>query len=382
MRLHEFEAKRIFREYEIPVPKGRVVKGPKEAKEASVELGLPVVLKAQVLVGGRGLAGGIVVCNSQEEVEAKAKELFSKEIKGLLPEEILVEEKLPVKDEIYLGVTVDGYEGRPVLLLSKRGGVNVERLAKEDPTAIISFPLPVFDGMYAFQARNLARDLGYGGATLIDLAKVIHGLVRVFYDYQALIAEINPVAVLEDGSVSALDAVLELDNSALKRLGKEVPSPTSRIKNPLERKGREIGVTYVDLEGDVGIISSGAGLGMTSMDIIGSKLRPANFLETGGGITEDLLYKCMDLVTQKPNLRAILINVYGGINPIHEGAKGVVRFIKERGLNIPIVAKALGNRQAETWEILKEGGIHVVTETATEKAVERLYQILTGKEER
>lgn len=382
MRLQEYEAKAIFSEYEIPVPKGRVVSKPKEAKEAAIEIGLPVVLKSQVLVGGRGLAGGIVVCNHEDEVEPKASELLAKDIKGFVAEQLLVEEKILPEQEIYLGVTVDGYEGRPVLLLSKKGGVNVERLAKEDPKAIISYPLPVFDGIYPFEARNLARQMGFSGTFLMNLSKVIQGLVKLFYDYQALIAEINPIAILQDGRVFALDAVLELDDSALKRLGKDLPTPISRIKNPLERKGREIGVTYVDLEGDVGIISSGAGLGMTSMDIIGSKLKPANFLETGGGITEELLYKCMDLVTGKPNLRAILINVYGGINPIHEGAKGIVRFIKERDLKIPIVAKALGNRQEETWDILKEGGVEVVTETATEKAVERLCEILEKREAR
>jgi succinyl-CoA synthetase beta subunit len=152
-----------------------------------------------------------------------------------------------------------------------------------------------------------------------------------------------------------------------------------RIENPLERKGKKIGVTYVDLEGDIGIISSGAGLGMATMDIIGQRLRPANFLETGGGITEELLYKCMDLLMMKRRLKAVIINVYGGINPIHEGARGIVRYIQEHNVTIPIVAKALGNRQEETWEILRSGGVHVVTEAATEAAVGRLLELLGEK---
>jgi succinyl-CoA synthetase beta subunit len=155
-----------------------------------------------------------------------------------------------------------------------------------------------------------------------------------------------------------------------------MPELTERIENPLERKGREIGVTYVDLGGDIGIISSGAGLGMATMDIIGERLKPANFLETGGGITEELLYKCMELVMMKADLRAIFINIYGGINPIHEGARGVVRYIKEHKLKLPIVAKALGNHQEETWEIFRSGGVHVVTEAPTERAVERLYELV------
>jgi succinyl-CoA synthetase beta subunit len=149
-----------------------------------------------------------------------------------------------------------------------------------------------------------------------------------------------------------------------------------RIEHPLERKGREIGVTYVDLDGDIGIISSGAGLGMASMDIIGKRMRPANFLETGGGITDELLYKCMELVMMKGDLRAVFINIYGGINPIHEGAKGVARYLKEHDVKIPIVAKALGNHQEETWEIFRSAGVHVITAAATEKAIDRLYELV------
>jgi succinyl-CoA synthetase beta subunit len=173
--------------------------------------------------------------------------------------------------------------------------------------------------------------------------------------------------------------VLEIDNSALSRIKHPLPQMTERIENPLERKGREIGVTYVDLDGDIGIISSGAGLGMATMDIIGERLRPANFLETGGGITEELLYKCMELVMMKVDLRAIFINIYGGINPIHEGARGVVRYIREHHVTVPIVAKALGNHQEETWEILRSGGVHVVTEAPTEIAVGRLFELVGKK---
>jgi succinyl-CoA synthetase beta subunit len=205
---------------------------------------------------------------------------------------------------------------------------------------------------------------------------VISQVYKVFIRFEALIVEINPLAVLPNGGLLAVDAVLEIDDSALSRLRHPLPDPVERIENPRERRGKEIGVTYVDLDGDIGLISSGAGLGMASMDIIAKTMKPANFLETGGGITADLLYKCMDLVMMKPGLRAILINVYGGINPIHEGAKGVVRYIKEHNVRIPIVAKALGNHQAETWEIFRSGGVHVVTEPATEKAVERLCELV------
>ncbi|MBW1774939.1 MAG: succinyl-CoA synthetase subunit beta, partial [Deltaproteobacteria bacterium] len=208
---------------------------------------------------------------------------------------------------------------------------------------------------------------------------VVVRLYRVFSRYEAIIAEINPLVVLPNGGLLAVDAVLEIDNSALARVKSPLPGRLERFENPLERKGREIGVTFVDLDGDIGLISSGAGLGMATMDIIGARLKPANFLETGGGITEELLYNCMELLSMKPNLRAVIINVYGGINPIHEGAKGVVRYIQENNLEIPIVAKALGNREEETWEILRSGGVHVVTDTASEAVVERLLELLGDK---
>ena len=214
---------------------------------------------------------------------------------------------------------------------------------------------------------------------LIAWANVIGQLYHVFSRFEALIVEINPLVVLSNGSLLAVDAVLEVDNSALSRIKHSLPDWVERIENPIERKAREIRVTYVDLDGNIGIISSGAGLGMASMDIIGEKMKPANFLETGGGITEEVLYKCMELIMMKADLRGILINIYGGINPIQEGAKGVARYVKEYGVKIPIVAKALGNHQEETWEIFKECGVHVVTDVSTEKAVEQLARLLEGE---
>ena len=207
---------------------------------------------------------------------------------------------------------------------------------------------------------------GSPSAPLIACADVMVKLYQIFSRLEAFRWKSIPWRFCPTAGCWRVDSVLEIDNSALSRIKHPLPDYWERIENALERKGKEIGVTYVDLDGDIGLISSGAGLGMASMDIIGKTLKPANFLETGGGITAELLYNCMDLVTAKKGLKALFINIYGGINPIHEGAKGVVRFIKENNLQIPIVAKALGNHQEETWEILRSGGVHVVTDAATE----------------
>ena len=377
MRLHEFEAADIFEGVGIPVPRRGVAETVEECLHVAGEIGYPVMVKTQVLVGGRGLAGVIKTASNPEELGEIAETLLGSEIKGLPVRKILVTEKAKISKELYVGITVDGYSGKPVIVASTEGGVQIEETARTAPEKIASIQVsPVF-GFYPYQARNLLRKLGLGQSLLIAWADVIGQLYHVFSRFEALIVEINPLVVLSNGSLLAVDAVLEVDNSALSRIRHSLPNWVERIENPIERKAREIGVTYVDLDGNIGLISSGAGLGMASMDIIGEKMKPANFLETGGGITEELLYKCMELIMMKADLRGILINIYGGINPIQEGAKGVARYVKEYGVKIPIVAKALGNYQEETWEIFRSAGVHVVTEAATEKAVELLFELVS-----
>ncbi len=376
MRLHEYEALDIFEQNRIPVPHRGLASTMHEALQLAGEIGYPVVLKAQVLVGGRGLAGGIKMASTPDELKDMAEELLGADIKGLPVTKILVCEKAEIAKELYLGITIDGYSGRPVIVVSTEGGVLIEETARTSPEKIAAIHIEPSFGYYPYQARSLLRMLGLKQQLIAPWSDIIGQLYNVALRYEALIAEINPLVVLPNGGLLAVDAVLEIDDSALSRIHFPLPDRVDRIENPLERRGREIGVTYVDLDGDIGIISSGAGLGMASMDIIGQKMKPANFLETGGGITADLLYRCMQLVMMKPDLRAIFINVYGGINPIHEGAKGVARYIAEHNVKIPIVAKALGNHQEETWEIFRSAGVHVVTEAATEKAIEKLYELV------
>ena len=376
MRLHEYEALDIFEKNGIPVPRRSIASTMHDALHVAGEIGYPVILKAQVLVGGRGLAGGIKTASSPDELEEVAEGLLSSDIKGLSVLKLLVCEKVEIAKELYLGFTIDGYSGNPVIVVSTEGGVNIEETARTSPEKIASIHIDKSFALYPYQARALLRRLGVEQQLISSWTDLIGQLYNVVMRYEALICEINPLVVLPNGGLIAVDAVLEVDDSAISRVRLPLPDRVDRIENPIERRGREIGVTYVDLDGDIGLISSGAGLGMASMDIIGEKMKPANFLETGGGITADLLYKCMELIMMKPGLKAIFINVYGGINPIHEGAKGVVRYIKEHNVKIPIVAKALGNRQEETWEIFRSAGVHVVTEAATEKAIERLYELV------
>lgn len=378
MRLYEFEGSDLFRREGIPVPNYAVTSSPREARQKAEEIGLPVVIKAQVPVGGRGLAGGIQVADSPDQAEEVTHRILSYSISGLPVQRVIVAQKVEVAREFYLGVTVDGYSGTPVVILSTAGGVSIEEMARAHPERVVSRQVPIATGLLLSEAQQMAQEGGLGGEELVQVTSILHTLYSVFRKYDALVAEINPLARTPQGNYLALDAKVEIDDSSLYRHPEFQVNREDRITNPLERKGAQIGVTYVDLDGEIGIIASGAGLGMATMDIIGRRFRPANFLETGGAISADLLYQVMDLVLQKKGLKAVFINLYGGINPIHEGAKGIVRYLREHKTTIPIIAKALGNRQEETWEILESGGVKVVTEVATEKGVEQLARLLEG----
>lgn len=378
MRLYEFEGIDLFRREGIPVPDYALVTSPQEAREKAQEIGLPVMIKAQVLTGGRWLAGGVQITQSLEQVERTASRILGSSIGGLPVKQVMVAQKMETAREYYLGVTIDGYQGTPVAILSTAGGVSIEGVARAHPELVVSRHVPAIKGLLP-DAQQMAREAGLRGEELVGVATILRNLYGVFRKYDALVAEINPLVRTIQGTYLALDAKVEIDDSSLYRHPELQIDLADRIANPLERKGREIGVTYVELDGDIGIIASGAGLGMATMDIVSRRLSPANFLETGGAISAELLYNVMDLVLQKEGIRAVFINVYGGINPIHEGAKGVVRYMQEHEVTIPVVAKALGNHQEETWKIFEKGGVHVVTDVSTEKGIEQLAQLLEGK---
>ncbi|MFO7996409.1 MAG: succinate--CoA ligase subunit beta [Dehalococcoidia bacterium] len=378
MKLHEFEASELFASKGIPVARNAVVTSPQAARDNAEEIGLPVVLKGQVLVGGRGFAGFVQTAESLDQVEKLTEELLGSDVRGFPVQAVLVAEKIDVASEFYVGVTIDGYLGSPVAILSCEGGVSINQIAAEQPELVATRPISISKGLRLMEAREMCREVGMEGDEATHLAGMLTALYRVFRTYDCLVAEINPLVRTARGKYLALDAKVELDDSSLYRHTDLDVDVEGRIDNPLERRGREIGVTYVELDGDIGLIASGAGSGMASMDIIKQRMRPANFLETGGGITEELLYNVMDLVMRKEGLRAVFINIYGGINPIHEGAKGVGRYMKEHNVSIPVVAKALGNYQEETWEIFRKHGVHVVTDVSIEKAIEYLAELVEG----
>jgi succinyl-CoA synthetase beta subunit len=376
MRLYEFEGHELFSREGVPVPDYALATSGQEAREKAQDMDLPVVVKAQVLTGGRWLAGGVRTATSLEQVEQVADSILGSLIRGFPVRQVMVTPKVESVREFYLGVTVDDYNGSPTVILSTEGGVSINEIARDHPELIISRRVPITTGLLPLEAQMMAREAGLSGREMVRVASILGALYNVFRNYDGLTAEINPLVQTAQGNYVAVDSKVEIDELGLKRHPELNLALEDRNYNPLEKKGREIGVTYVELDGDIAVIASGAGLGMATIDIIGRRYRPANFLETGGAITADLLYKVMDLVLQKEGIRAVFINVYGGINPIHEGAKGVVRYMKEHGVTIPVVAKALGNHQEETWEIFRKNGVHVVTDVSTEKAVEELFHLL------
>ena len=376
MKLYEFEAANLFRQEGIPVPEFIIADSPQAAREASQKIKPPVVVKAQVLTGGRGLAGGVQTADSPEQAEEIARQILKSSIRGFPVDRVMVVEKAEIAREFYLGATIDGLVGCPVVILSTAGGVSIENTAKTHPEMVFSHQVPISTGLIPSRAEKITQQAGLTGEESTRIAGILHSLYRVFRKYDATIAEINPLARTRKNEYMALDAKIEIDDSSLFRHSDlQVPSE-DRIATPLEKKGREIGVTYVELDGEVGIVSSGAGLGMATMDIIERRYRPANFLETGGGISEELLYRVMELVLQKQGLKAVFLNLLAGINPIHQGARGIVRFLQEHPTTVPIVARVRGNRQEEIWQMLREAGVEAFTDAATGETVERLFRIL------
>lgn len=379
MKLYEYEGVELFKQGGIPVPDFAVVTSPEEAKKKAETIGVPVIIKAQVLTGGRWLAGGVKTVDSLDKVEETTRRILASRIRGFPVNKVMIASNVDVVREYYCSITIDDYHGTPMVIFSAEGGVDINQIAQEKEEAVVQRAVPISKGLELSDARKMCRQVGLKGKDLEVIPGILEKLYQVFRNNDAILAEINPLVRTRKGGYVALDSKIEMDDSGLYRHTDLGLDQLERITNPLEKAGREIGVSYLELDGDIAIIASGAGLGMASMDIISKRMSAANFLETGGAITEELLYKVMDLVFQKEGIRGLFINVYGGINPIHEGAKGVVRYLKDHNITIPVVAKALGNHQEETWEIFNANGVHVTSGVSTEEGVEMLAELVEGK---
>jgi succinyl-CoA synthetase beta subunit len=377
VRLHEYEAKALFAAAGIAIPQGELASTAIQAGRIAADLARPCMVKAQVLAGGRGKAGGIVRASTPDAAAAAAARLLGATIRGLRCEAVLVEECLSIERELYLGTVVSGAVGGPAVLVGAQGGVEIEALAADQPGAVHAAAVDIATGLTGPQAEAAVAAAGIGPDLVPKVAQTLRCLYSVFAGQEALLAEINPLMVTHSGQLVAADAVCETDEAARFR------HPDWRPREPeadaRADQARKLGMTFVPLVGgQIGLVCSGAGLAMATMDLIaaaggGTGPQPANFLETGGGITRELMAAALRLVLDQPGLRAVLINVYGGINPIHEGALGVAE-VMAQGCPVPVVAKALGNRQEETWAILRQAGVEVITELTSEQAVDAVLR--------
>ena len=358
MKIHEYQAKDILARYGVPIQPGKVAHTPEEAEVIARELGGPVVIKAHVYVGGRGKAGGIQFGDTPEQARAAAAKVLGMDIKGLTVEKVLVLSKINIQEEYYLGIILDRKSQAPVVMVSKEGGIDIEEVAAKTPEKIIKQPIDMRWGLRPFEARDiLARAglphpvIGKGGAILTALAKA-------FIESDASLAEINPLVLTTEGQVLAADAKILIDDNGLFRQKEYASWAESEESNPLEYEARQAGLTYVKLDGNIGIIGNGAGLVMTTLDMVarvGGK--PANFLDIGGGAKAEMMYKALSFVARDPQVKGILVNIFGGITRGEEVAKGVIMAQAELPKGMPIVVRLSGTGSEEGKAMLKDAGL-------------------------
>ncbi|HMQ52451.1 MAG TPA: ADP-forming succinate--CoA ligase subunit beta [Anaerolineae bacterium] len=373
MKLHEYQSKRVFADHGVPIPNGEVAETPAQVREIAKRLAGPVVIKSQVLVGGRGKAGGIKVAKSVDEAEALAKQILGMDIKGLTVEKVLVDEAADIKKEIYLGIVIDRALQKPVLITSAEGGVEIEEVAKTNPEAIIRLPVDPNQGLLDFQARSLASQLGLKQAFINQFVKIAKGLYQSFVDTDASLAEINPLVVTGDERLMAVDGKIVLDDNALYRHPNLADMRDIQEETPSEREARHAGLNFVKLDGEIGCMVNGAGLAMATMDIVNHfGGEPANFLDIGGGAKADKVAAALRIILSDPNVKSVLFNIFGGITRCDEVAKGILTALEEVKTDVPMVARLVGTNQEEGQKILAEANFPSATSLgeAAQKAVQ------------
>jgi succinyl-CoA synthetase beta subunit len=373
VKLHEYQSKRIFAEYGVPIPSGDVATTPADAREIAKQMGGPVVIKSQVLVGGRGKAGGIKVAKDPTEAERLADQILGMNIKGLIVDKVLIDEAANIKEEIYLGMVIDRVLQKPVLIASSEGGVEIEEVAKTNPEAIIRLPINPSWGLLDYQARDLAFELGLRRTFINQFVRIVQGLYKAFVNIDANLAEINPLAVTDQDRLVAVDGKIVLDDNALFRHPDLAELRDAQEESPSEREARLAGLSYVKLDGEIGCMVNGAGLAMATMDIVkhyGGE--PANFLDIGGGAKSDKVAAALRIILSDPKVKSVLFNIFGGITRCDEVARGILEALEEVKTEAPMVARLVGTNEEEGRQILAEANFPSASSLgeAAQKAVE------------
>ncbi|MBI1356000.1 MAG: ADP-forming succinate--CoA ligase subunit beta [Acidobacteria bacterium] len=386
MKIHEYQAKEILRRYKAPTPRGEVAYTPDEAKEIAEKLGGRVVVKAQIHAGGRGKGGGVKLADGPEQAKEIASKILGMTLvthqtgpEGRLVKRVLVEETLPIAREIYLGVTLDRAIGKAVFMASTAGGMEIEEVAAKDPDLILKEVIEPGIGLAGYQARRLAFKLGIEGAAFNPAVQAIQALAQVYEETDANLIEINPFVVTDDGRVVALDAKLDVDDNALYRHADIVKMRDLDEEEPLETDAIDHGLNYIKLDGNVGCMVNGAGLAMATMDIIQyAGGMPANFLDVGGGANADQIKNGFRIILSDPNVKAILINIFGGILRVDVLAEGVIAAAKELDIPVPIVLRLEGTKVEEGRKLLQESGMNFTVAPNMKEAAEQVVALAKG----
>jgi succinyl-CoA synthetase beta subunit len=353
MKLYEYEGKELFKKMGIPVPRGMMITSAEAAAEAAAQLGSEVVIKSQILQGGRGKAGGIKFASSPSEAREAAAAILGSQLKAETVSKLLVEEKLAIARELYLAITIDPVKASPLIMASATGGIDIEEVARKTPEKIVRETVPIFRGLMPFQARRIAYRLGLEGKDANNFTDILLKLYCVFRSFDAELAEINPLVVTGDGKMVAADAKVNIYDGALFRQKDFVKGP-ERYDNEREYRAAQYGLGYVKLDGNIGVLCTGAGLTMTVLDLInyyGGK--PANFLEFGGATYKNSYY-AMQLVLEDPDVKVILVNTFGLVARADVISQGLAQAIKELKPPQPIIASIRGTGEEEAREILRK----------------------------
>jgi succinyl-CoA synthetase beta subunit len=377
MKLHEYQAKEIFSRYGIPIPRGKLATTPQEAREATQDMGGQGVLKAQVHAGGRGKAGGVKVVRSPEEAEQTAQTMLGQNLvthqtdaQGVPVNSVLVEELADIKKEMYIALTIDRGHRGPVMIVSASGGMDIEEVAATSPEAIYTEPIEPVLGLMPFQTRRLARVLGLNPSVARPASQVMNALYRIFTENDCSLVEINPLIITGADQVVALDAKLDLEDDSLFRHQDLHQLRDRSQEDVLEAEAADQDIAYVNLEGDVGCLVNGAGLAMATLDVTNAAgAAPANFLDVGGGASDEKVAQAVGIILSDPKVKRVLVNIFGGILRCDIAARGIVLAYQRQNSKLPLIARMLGTNLDEGKSILRDSGLNVTfTDTLTEAA--------------
>jgi succinyl-CoA synthetase beta subunit len=354
--LYEYQGKELFKRFGIPVSEGRLATSPQEARAAAEALGGPVVVKAQVLTGGRGKAGGVKLADGPADAEARAKDILGLDIRGHVVRKLWIEQASDIAKEYYLSLTFDRGAKQPLYMLTTEGGVEIEQVAEENPDALARLHVDPLEGFQPYQARRLIYGAGIDDPNeQKQILAIIEKLYRCFVEADAMLCEVNPLIVTPDGQVRALDSKFTVDDSALFRHPDIAEMRDVEAADPQERFAREKGVTYVKLDGDVGILGNGAGLSMSTVDVVVvAGGRPANFCDLGGGGDAQGVVDALDVITSDAQVRSIFFNIFGGITRCDEVARGILAALERMRIELPIVVRLDGTNAEEGRRLLAE----------------------------